>query len=117
MGRSLTQRERLLRTITEKEWTTTVIEVAKLNRWLVHHSRTAIMQSGRWATPLAGNTGLPDLIMLKPPHQIVAELKTETGVLTDEQIRWLKAFAAVPGVRAFVWRPSDLDTVWRVLSA
>jgi hypothetical protein len=103
----LTARERLLRTITEKEWSTTVIEIARLNHWLIHHSRPAWVREGRMVTALAGHAGLPDLIMLK----------TQTGQLTEEQRRWLQAFAEVPGCRAFVWRPADLDTVWKVLSA
>ena len=116
MGRSLDQRERLLRMITEKEWTTTVIEIARLSRWLIHHSRPAWVRNGRMVTALSGNSGLPDLVMVKPPRLIIAELKTETGVVSEEQIRWLKAFADVPGVQVFVWRPSDLEAVWRVLS-
>jgi hypothetical protein len=112
----LTPRDRLLRTITEKEWSTTVIEIARLNRWLIHHSRPAWVREGRMVTALSGHAGLPDLIMVKPPRMVVVELKTETGVLSDEQRNWLQAFAEVPGCRAFVWRPSDLDTVWRVLS-
>lgn len=113
----LTARDRLLRTITEKEWSTTVIEIARLNRWLIHHSRPAWVREGRMVTALSGHTGLPDLIMVKAPRLVVVELKTQTGQLTEEQRNWLQAFAEVPGCRAFVWRPADLDTVWKILSS
>jgi hypothetical protein len=44
--------------------------------------------------------GFPDVLALKGPRLVVAELKSEHGKLTPEQARWLAAFRAVERVEA-----------------
>lgn len=74
--------------------------------------------------------GFPDLVLVRVPELIFAELKTETGRTTPEQAAWLedlKAVAAaldealdtygasledVPApVDVYLWRPSDFDAI------
>ena len=46
---------------------------------------------------------------------IFAELKSETGKLTDSQLGWLGLLGRVPSICVYVWRPSDFDTAAAIL--
>lgn len=93
--------------MTEDEWTRWVIEAAKWRGWMVTHFRPAKLQSGRWATPLSGHKGFPDLALAKGGRVLLRELKTDRGVLSPEQKVWLAAL----GEHGGVWRPRDRDKV------
>src|SRR3981081_4386953 len=87
--RRLTEQERLLRTIPEASFQIRVIEVAKMYGWLVHHGRPAMRQNGGFSTPIQGGPGFRDLVLARRGRVIFAELKTETGKVTQFQERWL----------------------------
>lgn len=69
--------------------------------------------------------GFPDLCLLKPGEDlqaaktarlIFAELKKEAGRLTPQQNTWLSALRSVgPPVEVYVWRPSDWESIKRIL--
>jgi hypothetical protein len=59
--------------------------------------------------------GWPDLAMVRPPHLVFAELKSESGRVTVHQERWLALLAGCPGVETYLWRPSDLERISEVL--
>ena len=93
----------------EVELQRNVEELFRLRGWLVHHTRVA-----RGSEP-----GLLDLVMIRPPRVIFAELKTQKGQL-DNRMRWTKggrrlptqkewfeALQTCPGVEVYLWRPSD----------
>lgn len=113
----LTQRERLLRQVTEKEWTQQVVDLAKTFGWRIHHSRMAWSATGRPMTALQGHQGLLDLLMVKPPRVVFMELKRQ-GVkkLSDDQEIWLSLLQRCPGVEAYVCRPGDIALVTGILS-
>lgn len=111
----LTDRERMLRTVSEKAWTSQVIDLARRTGWIAYHSETAVMRSGRWATPMQGLAGFPDVVAVRAPRVLFVELKTQIGKLSELQEKWLAELRACPGVEAYVWRPGDLDDVYRVL--
>lgn len=83
-----------------------VIDLAQLHGLLVHHCRPARMQSGKWATPLQGAKGFPDLVIAGPAGTLFRELKSTKGKLSADQIAWLHALQA-NGEDASVWRPCD----------
>lgn len=104
--------------MSEADLQRSVIEAARWQGWLVHHCRAAQRQSGQWATPIQGDAGFPDLILLHADHGLlVRELKSARGKVTAEQAQWLDTFAA-KGLDAGVWQPFDLTsgTVQRALS-
>jgi len=68
-----------------------VIAEAKRHGWLVAH----VTDSRRQDT-----TGLPDMVLARNGLVILAELKTETGGVRDEQKEWLAASGN------HLWRPS-----------
>lgn len=61
------------------------------------------------------NPGFPDLVLIKPPRIIFAELKREGGHPTPAQRDWLEMLKACPGVETFLWYPSDWDDIVKIL--
>ncbi len=89
---------------TEKEFQQAVVDLARLNGWLVYHPFDS-----RRSTP-----GYPDLTLARPPRICYVELKTDKGRITAEQQKWLDALAKC-SVEVYVWRPSMWDEIERVL--
>ena len=63
--------------------------------------------AARTPTISADVAGFPDLILVRPPRLVVAELKSVRGPVTARQQLWLDDVAAVPGIEVHVWRPDD----------
>jgi hypothetical protein len=101
--------------MTEAQLQRQVLELARLAGWRIHHSRPGMDRSGRWSTPLAGDPGLPDLLLVKDGRLLALELKAERGRPTDDQAAWLSALSAVPGVVALLIRPRDWPRVEALL--
>lgn len=97
----------------EAEYQRTIIHAAKLAGWLVHAERPAMFQSGRWATPIQGDAGFPDLVLVHERRQQVAfiELKRGRNKTSAGQDVWLSALGSVmPSALVKVWvMPNDLD--------
>ena len=72
---------------------------------------------GRGGTRYVQNVraGFPDLVLVRGDRLIFAELKRETGKLGPGQQEWLEAVEVIRGVEAYLWRPSDLQDVHRIL--
>lgn len=100
---------------TESEFMCEVLQLAKLRGWRVAHFRASLNQRGKWQTAVqADGKGFPDLLLVRGKVFFVAELKIPPNKATAEQALWLTAFANA-GVPAFVWTPSDWETIKRVL--
>lgn len=83
--------------MTERELYEHIREMALRLGWLVYHT-----YDSRRSYP-----GFPDVVLVRPPRLILAELKRERGELSPQQERWLEALRRVPGIAVYVWRPSD----------
>jgi hypothetical protein len=95
--------------VTEADWQSQIIDLARLFGWRVAHFRPAMTKHG-WRTAVsADGVGFPDLLLVRDNRLVVAELKAETGRLAADQEAWLRAFALVDDVETHVWRPSELD--------
>ena len=92
--------------IPEADWQATVVDLARLAEWAVYHTRDS-----RGSEP-----GFPDLVLVRPPRLVVAELKTARGKLRREQRVWLHLLAGVPGVEVKCWRPADWADVVATLT-
>lgn len=119
-------RPELNRWTTETEFCDLVVTFARLHRWLVYHPRPLRRASGKWETPIQGDAGFPDLVMVRPPRILFVELKTMRGALGRAQAAWLEALtacavAAWPSgdgpapVEVYVWRPDDWDALEALL--
>jgi hypothetical protein len=102
--------------MTESEFQSAVIEYAKMRGWMVMHTRPAQVRPGRWATPLSGNPGFPDLVLVRPVHGdvVFAELKKDGGRLSVGQKAWLTALKAA-GAEVYIWYPDDMEAIVRRL--
>ena len=101
--------------INEAALQSAVIELAKLYGWKVHHTRACQMPSGRWATPIQGHAGFPDLVLVRPPDTIFVELKSAIGRTSDKQDEWIAALQAA-GQEVHIWRPRDITAIKHRLS-
>lgn len=91
----------------ERDWREQVVEAAKLAGWVCYWTWNSVHSPA----------GMPDLILCKPPMLVFAELKTETGKVTDSQKCWLELLSQATDVRSTIWRPSDWPDVLEVLQS
>lgn len=85
--------------ISERAWQAQVLELATLYRWTWYHTHDS----------RRSNPGFPDLVLVRD-RVLFAELKTDRGRLTNDQLGWISRLEEA-GAEAFVWRPKDLDDV------
>lgn len=98
----------------ERELQDAVIKLARLLGWRSAHFRPAMTTHG-WRTAVQGDgKGFPDVVLIRDERLVVAELKSDSGQLTNEQDQWLAAWRSV-GAEVHVWRPEDLQTIADIL--
>jgi hypothetical protein len=90
--------------VNEAEFQSEVIAFATRHGWRHYHTHDSRKSV----------SGFPDLILIRGPVLLVAELKVGDNEPTADQLTWLEAFAAA-GVQTFVWRPSDWPMIARLL--
>lgn len=106
--------------ISEDEFQTQVISLARMLGWHVAHFRGVRTQrkdgSIFYQTPVqADGKGFPDLVMVKGRRVIYAELKSEKGKLSQEQKEWLDLLAVDKKREVYCWRPSELESIQEIL--
>lgn len=101
--------------LSEQAFQKQVLDLAKLCGWLVAHFRPAWTGKG-WRTPVqADGAGFPDLVLVKPPRLIFAELKAQGRKTTPDQDKWLDILRTVPGVEVYLWTVDNFDDIISVL--
>jgi hypothetical protein len=83
----------------ERELQNNVIELATWLGWLCYHTHDS-----RRSQP-----GFPDLVMVKGQRTLFVELKSATGKVTPDQMRWIHALSNA-GQSVRLWRPVDWQT-------
>lgn len=136
--------------LTEAAWQIQVVGAARMYGWRTYHAPDGggapAGRGGRRVTlgQLPEGRGFPDLVLLRGPRIVVAELKTVKGRLGPGQQEWLDLFAEVgatidqlihdhqsngrvrlagaaqgtsgyPSVESYLWRPGDWEQVQSVL--
>ena len=99
--------------MTEAEWQEQVVDLARICGWRTMHVRRSIGKGRRWTTSTSV-VGWPDLVLWRPGRIVAAELKSNTGQVTEDQAAVLASLEAA-GMETYVWRPGDLDEVASVL--
>lgn len=89
---------------TERSFQEQVLELAKGLGWRSYHTWISLHSTG----------GFPDLVLVRRPRVVFAELKSERTKVTPAQQAWLDELKAC-GQEVFLWRPSDWDVLARVL--
>lgn len=93
--------------MTENDLLGAVLDMARLFGLPVAHFRTALSQTGRWHTAVAGGgKGYPDLT-IAGTEVLFRELKSEVGRLAPDQVEWLRRLE-LAGANVGIWRPRDL---------
>ena len=93
----------------EKLFMDQVMQIAKMNGWMIHHPTPHQVRPGVFRSDGAG---VPDLMLVSTTGRgiIWAELKTEVGKLTPIQRQWGNSIKANGG-EYYVWRPSQLELI------
>lgn len=94
---------------TEAECQRTIVEAARLGGWMVHAERPAMRQSGTWSTPIQGDAGFPDLVMVRGTRVLAVELKRRPRKIDGAQLLWLRAFTRAGVDARLVYVPEQLD--------
>lgn len=79
---------------TETECQRTIIDAARKMGYLVHHSRPARNEKG-WSTPIEGDPGFPDLVIVGWDLVYIVELKRKPNTVAPEQRAWLERLEAL----------------------
>ena len=95
----------------EKEFHAAVIEAATKRGWTHYHT---------WRSDKS-DKGWPDLVLARrgfnyhiPGRIIFAELKSETGKMTEDQTEWCALILAARQ-EYYVWRPSNWSLILEIL--
>ena len=79
--------------LSEADLQASIIELARIGGWLVHHDRPARTNKG-WRTALEGHAGYPDLTLarggLAGARVLWVEVKTAQGKLDPDQQAWAR---------------------------
>jgi len=101
--------------MTEADFLNQVIDLAHLYKWRVAHFRPGQRSDGTWYTAIQGDAGFTDLVLVRQPRVIFAEVKSDKGRLSPEQRDWITALDLCPGVETFIWRPRMWDDIVGIL--
>ena len=95
------------KTITERIFQDQIRTLALMNGWQFFHPSPGQVRPGVWRSD---GKGYPDITLAHESRGLIfAELKTNDGKASPEQLTWLKALA--PYAEVYIWRPSDLDDI------
>lgn len=111
-----------LRDMTEAQFQAWIVERATSAGWVLQfHVERSQVKGGRWVTNTS-SPGVPDLWLLRPStgQLVVLEVKRQRDSTRPEraaeQARWIGGLQTVPGVEAYVVRPSDATEVLHLLA-
>lgn len=99
-------RQALDAVVPEREFQASVVDLALLRGWRAWHDNDSRRNVA----------GLPDLLLVRPPRLLFAELKTEKGRLSPAQREWLDALGRCPGIEVHVWRPGNWPEIEEALA-
>jgi hypothetical protein len=92
--------------VPEREFQASVVDLALLRGWKAWHDHDSRRNVA----------GLPDLLLVRPPRVLFAEIKAARGRLSPSQRTWLDALGRCPGVEVHVWRPGDWSEIEEALA-
>lgn len=96
--------------MTEKQLARIVKDAAETFGWRRYHTHRSDFSPA----------GFPDETLVRGHRLIFAELKSDTGKLSAGQQDWLADLGVdfphrITDVHAYLWRPSDVDDIARIL--
>lgn len=100
----------------EKHFASQLEDLLRLTGWRFQHQRPAQYIDGRYATHFTGDQGFPDYVAVRGDRLIFTELKTDTGRATTAQLTWLSDLQSARTIEVYLWRPSDLNQIGKILA-
>lgn len=105
--------------LTERRFMQQVLRYAELMGWRWWHDRAtnaprACKHCKRKLSLPRNESGHPDLLLIRRPRVVWAELKAQRTPVTDAQRDWITELRACDQ-EAYVWRPDDWPEIERVL--
>jgi hypothetical protein len=94
-------------TMSEADFQSTVIDLARRLGWRVCHFHATRLPGGRVITPVQGDVGAPDLILARDGVVILAELKRHGAKPRPAQVEWLTAL----GAYGRLWTPMQWPAI------
>ena len=91
--------------LSEKDFRQQVLDLARVLGWECYFT---------WGS-LHSPSGFPDLVMARLSRLIIAELKSEKGVLSEAQEKWLELLRGTGKCDVYLFRPSDWDEIVEIL--
>lgn len=109
--------QRPVQEMTEAQFQAWVIVKAKAAGWQLQFHVLRGQVKGQWLTNTS-TRGVPDLWLLRPStgQLVVLEIKAHRGRPTPEQLAWIAGLQQVPGVEAYIVRPTDARDVLDLLA-
>ena len=92
--------------VTEAQHQAAIIELASVCGWHWYVVPDSRMCPAGW----------PDLVLVRPPHILFIECKTERGRVRPAQREWLDLLSRCDRVAVRVWRPGDWDEIEATLA-
>jgi hypothetical protein len=92
--------------MTETQFGSAIMDLAKFQGWRVVHFRPALTQKG-WRTAMSGDRGFPDMVLARDGVVLIVELKAQHGRLGEGQPEWAKELGACYRI----WRPGDIEQI------
>lgn len=93
--------------MTEKQFQDRIIALCQWLHLRVYH----VSRSDR---AIVTDKGFPDLVIAGPMGTIFAELKTDKGKPSADQVEWLSLLSR-SNDHVYLWRPSDWERVQTIL--
>lgn len=90
--------------VTEREFQAEVVKTARSCGWITYHTHDS----------RRSDKGFPDLVLVRE-RVVFAELKTDTGRESAEQLEWMRRLKRA-GAEAYVWRPRHMDDIHATLT-
>lgn len=81
-----------------------ILQLAGYQGWLAYHTHDS----------RRSQEGFPDLVLVRAPRLIFAELKSMRGSMSPAQYVWLDELDRTPA-EVYIWRPCDWPEIERIL--
>lgn len=90
----------------ETAWQASILGFASSTGWLWFHDEDS----------RRNRRGFPDLVLVRRDRVVFAELKSQTGRVRPEQVKWLDRLVQTPA-EVYLWRPDDAPEVESILAS
>ncbi len=92
--------------ITHADFQWQIVKYAKLCGWDYQY----------WWRTLKSPKGFLDLVLVRQPRLIFAEIKIPPDVLSKEQQKWFNIWKQMPQVEVYIWKPDDWNDIEQILT-